>query len=134
MSLVVIIGVHEILRNFWIFLKSVLKLDILDWDPQKMLFFCFKVFSYSPFFPEICSTYLTLQFSKFLFWMDKLISKLVMSHLWKTFQGGIVHEKNICKQSRTFFLLVPSLRYWDFRHLLQNPKVPKNLIGFNNQN
>ena len=29
--------------------------------------------------------------------------------------------------------LVPSQRYQDSRHLLQNPKVPKNVMGFNNR-
>ena len=29
-------------------------------------------------------------------------------------------------------ILVPGRRYQDSRHLLQNPKVSKNVIGFNN--
>ena len=29
-------------------------------------------------------------------------------------------------------ILVPKRRYQDSRHLLQNPKVPKNVMGFNN--
>ena len=29
-------------------------------------------------------------------------------------------------------ILVPGQRYQDSRHLLQNPKVPKNIMGFNN--
>ena len=30
-------------------------------------------------------------------------------------------------------ILVPGLRYQDSRHLLQNPKVSKSIMGFNNQ-
>ena len=29
-------------------------------------------------------------------------------------------------------ILVPGQRYQDYRHLLQNPKVPKSVMGFNN--
>ena len=29
-------------------------------------------------------------------------------------------------------ILVPGQRYQDSRHLLQNPKVPKDVMGFNN--
>ena len=29
-------------------------------------------------------------------------------------------------------ILVPGRRYQDSRHLLQNPKVSKNIMGFNN--
>ena len=35
-------------------------------------------------------------------------------------------------QKSTTFFLVSSQRYKDFRHILQNPKVPKNLMGSNN--
>ena len=30
-------------------------------------------------------------------------------------------------------ILVPGGRYQDSRHILQNPKIPKNVMGFNNQ-
>ena len=36
--------------------------------------------------------------------MDKLISKLVMSHLWKTFQGGMVHEKTYANKAEHIFV------------------------------
>ena len=29
-------------------------------------------------------------------------------------------------------ILVPGQRYQDSRHFIQNPKVPKNVMGFNN--
>ena len=29
-------------------------------------------------------------------------------------------------------ILLPDQRYQDSRHLLQNPKVPQNIMGFNN--
>ena len=55
-----------------------------------------------------------------------------MSHLWKKVQEEMVDEKNINKKSINI-ILVPSQRYQDSRHLLQNPKVPRNLMGFSNR-
>ena len=54
-----------------------------------------------------------------------------MSHLWKKVQDEMVDAKNIYKKSITI-ILVPSQRYKDSRHLLQNPKVPRNVMGFSN--
>ena len=42
-----------------------------------------------------------------------------------------IESQNTCKQSTSIFW-VPGRRYQDSRHLLLNPKVPKNVIGFNN--
>ena len=47
-------------------------------------------------------------------------------------QDEMVTEKHL-KKSTNFFL-VSSRRYQDFRHILQNPKVPKNVMGSNNHN
>ena len=55
-----------------------------------------------------------------------------MSHLWKTVQDKMVDEKNIYKKSINI-ILVPSQRYQDSRHLLQNPKVSRNVMGFSNR-
>ena len=41
-------------------------------------------------------------------------------------------EKNIYKKSLTI-ILVPSQRYPDSRHLLQNPKVLRDVMGFSNR-
>ena len=49
------------------------------------------------------------------------------------FQDEIVTEKTFTKKAQHFFG-VSSLRYQDFRNILQNPKVPKNVIGSNNHN
>ena len=49
------------------------------------------------------------------------------------FQDEIVTEKTFTKKAQHFFL-VSSQRYQDFRNILQNPKVPKNVIGSNNHN
>ena len=35
-------------------------------------------------------------------------------------------------QIKYMHILVPGQRYEDSRHLLQNPKVVKNIVGFNN--
>ena len=47
-----------------------------------------------------------------------------MSHLWKKVQYEILDEKNIYR---------PSQIYQDSRHLLQNPKVPRSVMGFSNR-
>ena len=54
-----------------------------------------------------------------------------MSHLWDKVQDETVDEKNICKKSMNI-ILGPSQRYQDSRHLLQNPKVPRSVMGFSN--
>ena len=45
-----------------------------------------------------------------------------------------ISRTNIAKhlQIKHKHTLVPSQRYQDSRHLLKNPKVPKNVMGFNN--
>ena len=57
--------------------------------------------------------------------------RLYNSHLWKKVQDGMVDEKNIYKKSMNI-ILVPSQRYEDSRHILQNPLVPRNVMGFSN--
>ena len=54
-----------------------------------------------------------------------------MSHSWKKVQDELVDEKNIYKKSINI-ILVPSQRYQDFRHILLNPKVSRNVVGFSN--
>ena len=49
------------------------------------------------------------------------------------FQDEIVTEKTFTKKAQHFFW-VSSRRYQDFRHILQNPKVPNNVMGSNNHN
>ena len=44
----------------------------------------------------------------------------------------MVDEKNIYKKSMNI-VSVPSQRYQDSRHLLQNPKVPRSVMGFSNR-
>ena len=48
-----------------------------------------------------------------------------MSNVWKIFQ-----EKTHANKAKAYF--GSSRRYQDSRQLLQNPKVPKNVMGFNN--
>ena len=39
--------------------------------------------------------------------------------------------QNTCKK-KPKHILDPSQRYQDSRHILQNPKVPRNVMGFSN--
>ena len=54
-----------------------------------------------------------------------------MSHLWNKVRDDMVDEKNIYKKSMNI-ISVPSQGYQDSRHLLQNPKVPRSVMGFSN--
>ena len=56
-----------------------------------------------------------------------------MSYLWEKFQDEMVHEKTYTNKAQDFFL-ISCRRYQDFRRILQNPKVPKNVMGSNNHN
>ena len=51
-----------------------------------------------------------------------------MSNLWKKIQDEMVDAKTFTKKSINN-MLVPSQRHKDSKHLLQNPKVPKNVMG-----
>ena len=50
-----------------------------------------------------------------------------MSHLWMKVQDEMVDGKSMN------IVLVPSQRYQHFTHLLQNPEVPRTVMGFNNR-
>ena len=54
-----------------------------------------------------------------------------MSHLWNKVQDEMVDEKTFTKKNMNI-ISVPSQRYQDSRHLLQNPKVPRSVMGFSN--
>ena len=51
-----------------------------------------------------------------------------MSHLWRKVQDETVDEKAFAKNAN--IILVPSQRYQDSRHLLQNNKVSRNVMYF----
>ena len=53
-----------------------------------------------------------------------------MSNVWEMIQEKKKIEKHVTKKYK--HTLVPSQRYQDSRHLLQNPAVPKYVIGFSN--
>ena len=55
-----------------------------------------------------------------------------MSNLWKKIQDEMVHVKTSRNKAQKKF--GSSWRYQEFRHILQNPKVPKNVMGSNNHN
>ena len=96
-----------------------------------MLMLYLHVFCDSIFSLEIFSTHLTLICFKCLLHMKK--------HLYEVIPVTFVERssrlngtwKNISKKS-TYIILVPSQRYQDFWQLLQNPKVPKIVLGFSN--
>ena len=52
--------------------------------------------------------------------------------LWKKVQTEMLDEIFFYKKSLNIILL-PSQRYQDSRHLLLNPKVPRNVMGFSNR-
>ena len=45
----------------------------------------------------------------------------------------MLHDKTFTNKAQKI-ILVSSLRYQDFRPILQNPKVSKNRMGSNNHN
>ena len=54
-----------------------------------------------------------------------------MSNVWKMIQGKKEIAKHMPKKHK--HILVPSQRYQDSRHFLQNPTVPNYVIGFSNR-
>ena len=54
-----------------------------------------------------------------------------MSNMWKIFQEKTLNCKTHANKAQAF--LVPGRRYQDSRHLLLNPKDPKNVMGFINR-
>ena len=55
-----------------------------------------------------------------------------MSNVWKIHEENTENHETLAKKHKDF--LVPSQRYQDFRHILENPKIPKNSMGFNYHN
>ena len=53
-----------------------------------------------------------------------------MSSVWKMIQEKKEIKKHMLQKHK--HILVPSQRHQDSRHLLQNPKVPRNVMGFSN--
>ena len=98
---------------------------------QRMPVLYLHVFCDSIFSLEIFSTTLTLICFNCLLHMKK--------HLYEAILVTFVERslrlngtwKNISKKF-SYIILVSSQRYQDFRQLLQNPKVPKIVLGFSN--
>ena len=80
-----------------------LKFDIFDWEPKKWCAFFVSVFLFIVILKSVPHIWHCNALNVFFTWMNTRI-KFVMSHLWKKFKGEMVYEKNICKQSTTFFL------------------------------
>ena len=56
-----------------------------------------------------------------------------MSHLWNKVQDEMENEKKTFTKKSMNIISVPSQRYQDSRHLLQNPKVSRSVMGFSNR-
>ena len=74
-----------------------------------------------------------MQCFKCLFHMDIHIDPVNAFIFVENFQDEIVNEKTFTKQTPNFFW-APSGRYQDIGHILQNPKLLWNAMGFNNLN
>jgi hypothetical protein len=53
--------------------------------------------------------------------------------VWKQFQDEIVHQRTFTTKKPNF-VLAPCGKYRDIIYLLQNPKMTRNSMGFNNCN
>ena len=98
---------------------------------QNMLMLYMHVFCHSMFSLEIFSTYLTLICLKCLLHMKKHLHEVLPVPFVERSSSLNGTWKNNSKKS-TYYILVPSQRYYDFWQLLQNPKVPKIVLGFSN--
>ena len=54
-----------------------------------------------------------------------------MSNVWKRFQEKSEITKHMQEKNKHVF--VPSQRHQDSKHLLLNPKVPRNVMGISNR-
>ena len=98
---------------------------------QNMLMLNLHVFCDSMFSLEIFSTYLTLICFKCLLNMKKHLYEVIPVTFVERSSRWNDTWKNISKKT-TYIILVSSQRYQDFWQLLQNPKVPKIVLGFSN--
>ena len=121
---------HDVVRNCLILWKMSGILISLTGN-QNMLVLFLHVFCDFLFFLERFSTYLTWQCFKCLLHMIKHIDEVIPATLVERSSRINGTRKNISKKS-IYIILVPSQRYQDFWQLLQNPKFPKNVLGFSN--
>ena len=56
---------------------------------------------------------------------------IALSNVWKRIQEKKEISKHMQKKHND--ILVPSQRYQDSRHLLQNPTIPNFVMGFSNR-
>ena len=103
----------------------------LTGNQNKLVLFS-HVFCNLPIFDEIFSTHWTLQCFNFLLHMNNHIDEVIAVTSVEESLRWNGRWKNICK-SGINIILVLSRRYQDSRHILQNPKNPKNVMGFSNR-
>ena len=74
-----------------------------------------------------------MQFPKCLFYMGNYIDQVGNGTcMWKKFQGEIVHQRKLTKKH--IFVWAHFGRFQNIIHLLQNPKLQRNAMGFNSHN
>ena len=130
--LVVVIEADDVLRNFCMCWKMSEILITSTWHHKNCHGFCVSVWLFSSL--KKCSTHWTLQCRNCLFYMNK--HKDMMKTV-KFVRGGEFKMKWYIKeiyQQSTTFVLVSSQRCQDFRHILQNLKVSKHVMGSNDHN
>ena len=88
------------------------------------------MFFHVPFNLELLSTNVTdLSLYKCSFMCKRHLKHINVKSVENNSRENI-ESQNTCKKSTSIFWILK--RYQDSRHLLQNPKVPKNVMGFNN--
>ena len=85
------------------------------------------MFHHLPFLPELSSTNVTYITS----FMCLFMCKRNWEHCHVKYVENYSRKKGNCKThaKKHKYILVPSQNNHDSRHLLQNPKVPRNVIG-----
>ena len=103
------------------------------WLGTKIMFMFFlEMFYHLPFLPELSSTNVTSITS----YMCLFMWKRHLRHCYVKCVENDSRKKTKMEehmQNKHKHILDPSQRYQDSRHLLQNPKLPRNVRGFSNR-
>ena len=108
--------------------KDVWNLDIFDWEQKNCVFL--PMFFHLPFYLELSSRHMASTSS----YMCLFMSKRHLKHFHAKCVKNISRKREITNHMKNKHkpIFDPSQRYHDSINLLQNPKVPKTNIGFNN--
>ena len=102
---------------------------VFDWEPKYCLFVFVNVY-YLPFHPELSSTDVTFIASYMCIFMCKIHLKHCYVKCVENDSRKKGNRKTHAKKHKA--ILVPIQRYQNSRHLLQNPRLPRNVMGFSN--